>query len=80
MMLHVRTFVRRFEVAESAHELLVLEVDVVEVEGEVPLREGLEVAQAARNHLGQAGALDSRSTEYFWELFTNCLFEVSDRN
>ena len=62
MMLHVRTFVRRFEVAESAHELLVLEVYVVEVEGEVPLGEGLEVAQAARNHLGQVGTLESRST------------------
>ena len=37
--------------AQPAHVLLVLEVDAVEVEGQVALGEGLEVAQAARNHL-----------------------------
>ncbi len=36
--------------AEPAHVLLVLEVDAVEVEGEVALGEGLEVAQAAGDH------------------------------
>ena len=46
-----RTFVRRLEVAQPAHVLLVLEVDAVEVEGQVALGEGLERAKAARNHL-----------------------------
>lgn len=44
--------VSSLEMAESAHELFVLEVDVVQMEGEVALGEGLEIAQAARNHLG----------------------------
>lgn len=44
------SFVGRFEVAEPAHEFLVLEVDVIEVEREVAFGKGLEVAQATRDH------------------------------
>ena len=36
------TFVRSLKVAHPAHELLVLEVDVVQVEAEVAFRESLE--------------------------------------
>lgn len=36
--------------AEPAHVLLVLEVDAVQVEGQVALGERLEVAQAASDH------------------------------
>ena len=37
------TFVRSLKVAHPAHELLVLEVDVVQVEAEVAFRESLKV-------------------------------------
>ena len=36
------TFVRSLKVAHPAHELLVLEVDVVQVEAEVAFRESLK--------------------------------------
>lgn len=46
------TFVGRLEVTESAHVLLVLEVNTVQVEGEVAFGEGLKVTQAAGDHGG----------------------------
>jgi len=36
--------------AQPAHVLLIFEVNTVQVEGEVAFGEGLEVAQAARDH------------------------------
>ena len=46
----VITFVSGFEVTHSAHEFLVLEMNVVQVEGQVAFGKGLKVAQTTRNH------------------------------
>ena len=49
--------------AEPAHVLLVLEVDIVEVEAEVALGEGGEVTEAAGQHGGPGAPGHARKPE-----------------